>query len=46
MSDIRERTDVRELDPVELAEVMGGSLPPWLLPEPWLPPPLPPWLLF
>jgi hypothetical protein len=24
MTDIREMTDVRELDPVELAEVMGG----------------------
>jgi hypothetical protein len=26
MSDIRERTDVRELDPVELASVEGGDL--------------------
>jgi hypothetical protein len=24
MTDMRERTDVRELDPVEMAEVMGG----------------------
>jgi hypothetical protein len=25
MTDIREMTDVRELDPVEMTEVMGGA---------------------
>jgi hypothetical protein len=53
MSDIREMTDVRELDPIELAEVMGGfgdgycgTVPlhfPIFIPGPPPPPVGPPW---
>ena len=50
MTDIREMTDVRELDPIELAEVVGGGdgfcgtvvpVHPWWPPQP--PPPVPWW---